>query len=142
MKRIVFALPLLLFAAIAAGIDAESFTDPALQSRYQNLTRELRCVQCQNQTIADSDAPIAVDLRRELRELLAAGKSDDEVLTFLTDRYGDFVLYRPPFVARTWMLWAGPIVVLFAAAGAAIVVIRRRANMPLDKDTDEEVSAQ
>jgi cytochrome c-type biogenesis protein CcmH len=142
MKRWVLSAALIVFANLAAGIDAESFTDPALLARYQNLTRELRCVQCQNQTIADSDAPIAVDLRRELRELLASGKSDDEVLKFLTDRYGDFVLYRPPFVARTWLLWAGPVIVLFAALGTAMVVIRRRATLPIDNDSDPGTSAQ
>jgi cytochrome c-type biogenesis protein CcmH len=135
MKRLLF-VPLLLTTKLAIGIDADSLPDPALQSRYQNLTRELRCVQCQNQTIADSDAPIAVDLRRELRELLSTGKSDDEVLKFLTDRYGDFVLYRPPFAARTWILWGGPAAALLIAILTAGIVIRRRSRLPLNDEPE------
>ena len=135
MKKLTLALLCVLVAKFAFAVDAESLPDPALQARYQALTRELRCVQCQNQTIADSDAPIAIDLRRELRELLVAGKSDDEVLKFLTDRYGDFVLYRPRFNARTFLLWATPVIALFAAVMTAIVVIRRRMRLPLDDES-------
>jgi len=138
------ALLALLCCVSAFAIDrAPAFDDPILLARYQHLTRELRCLVCQNETIADSNAPLAADLRRELRDLIAAGKTDDEVRKFLTDRYGDFVLYNPPFVARTWLLWAAPVIALLAALGVAIGVIRRRAKMPLDSEFEnEEITAK
>jgi cytochrome c-type biogenesis protein CcmH len=137
------ALALLLTWSSANAIDSDAtFDDPALLARYQHLTRELRCPKCQNETIADSDAPVAADLRRELRTLLTAGKSDEEIIKFLTDRYGDFLLYRPPFVARTWILWATPIVGLLAGLVIAAVVIRRRARLPIDADADQGTQAQ
>jgi cytochrome c-type biogenesis protein CcmH len=126
------ALAMVLFGSALAIDSAPAFEDPVLLARYQHLTRELRCLVCQNETIADSNAPLAADLRRELRALIAAGKTDDEIRKFLTDRYGDFVLYNPPFVARTLLLWAAPVIALLAALGVAIVVIRRRAQLPLE----------
>ena len=136
MRRVVLAiLSSLLVAVCAYAIDsAPAFDDPVLQARYQNLTRELRCLVCQNETIADSVVPLAADLRRELRTLIASGKSDEEILKFLTDRYGDFVLYRPPLAARTILLWAAPILALLGAIIAAAIVIRRRAQMPLEDE--------
>ena len=92
----------------------EDFADPILQARYEHLIGDLRCLVCQNESIADSNAPLAADLRREVREMLRAGKQDAEILRFMTDRYGDFVLFRPPFVARTWLLWLAPILLLIA----------------------------
>jgi cytochrome c-type biogenesis protein CcmH len=131
---------LLLLCGTAIAIDsAPAFEDPALLARYQHLTRELRCLVCQNETIADSNAPLAADLRRELRSLIAAGKSDDEIRKFLTDRYGDFVLYNPPFVARTWILWTAPVIALLAALGVAIVVIRRRAQLPIEDGSEIDI---
>jgi cytochrome c-type biogenesis protein CcmH len=133
------AILALLLVVTAHAIDsAPAFDDPVLQSRYEKLTRELRCLVCQNETIADSNASLAGDLRRELRNLIASGKSDEEVLKFLTDRYGDFVLYKPPFVARTWILWATPVLALLAAVGIALVVIRRRAKLPIDSEINSE----
>jgi len=129
-------------SGLAYAIDeAQAFEDPAMQARYLHLTRELRCLVCQNETIADSNVTLAADLRRELRGLLASGKSDDEVLKFLTDRYGDFVLYNPPLKARTWILWSAPIIVLLFAFGTAAVIIRRRARLPMDDETDAGTSA-
>ena len=97
----------------AFAIDtAPAFEDPALQARYERLTRELRCLQCRSETIADSNATLAADLRRQLRELMAAGKSDEEIFQYMTDRYGDYVLYKPPVAPRTWLLWAAPILLL------------------------------
>lgn len=89
-----------------------------LDARLKKLELELRCLVCQNQTLADSDAPLAADLRREVRELAIAGKSDAAIRTYLTDRYGDFVLYNPPLQRNTWLLWFGPFVLL---AGGALV---------------------
>jgi cytochrome c-type biogenesis protein CcmH len=144
MKRSLLSiLGSLLLVVCAHAIDsAPAFDDPILQARYQKLTQELRCLVCQNETIADSNVQLAGDLRRELRGLLAAGKSDEEVLKFLTDRYGDFVLYRPPFIARTWVLWATPIVALLGACAIAFVIIKRRAQLPLDDDPEAGTKAQ
>jgi len=105
-------------AAAARLSTARSTSEPPpaspLDARLKKLERELRCLVCQNQTLADSDAPLAADLRGEIRELAVAGKSDDDIRAFLTARYGDFVLYNPPVQANTWLLWFGPFVLLAA----------------------------
>ena len=132
----------LAYSSAFAIDELTTFKDPTLLARYQQLTRELRCPKCQNETLADSDAPVAADLRRQLREMLVAGKSDDEILQYLIDRYGDFVLYKPPFVARTLILWSMPFIGLLIAGGVATVVIRRRAQLPIDSDTEEGTDIQ
>jgi cytochrome c-type biogenesis protein CcmH len=122
----------------AFAIDTErAFDDPALQARYENLNRVLRCLVCQNQTIADSNAGLAADLRREVREMITAGKSDDEIRKFMTDRYGDFVLYDPPLTARTYVLWAAPVLLLAIAGFVIVTTVRRRAAQPIDADPEE-----
>ena len=127
-----------LFSAAALAIDtAAAFPDAARQARYEQLTNELRCLVCQNQTIADSNAGLAGDLRREVKEMIAAGKSDDEIKTFLTARYGDFVLYNPPLTARTLLLWAAPALLVLITVGAAARVILRRSKAPIDADPEE-----
>ncbi|WP_028006996.1 cytochrome c-type biogenesis protein [Solimonas flava] len=108
----------------AAELDAEQ------QARYQTLINELRCLVCQNQTIADSNAPLAADLRQQVETQIRAGRSDAEIKRYLTDRYGDFVLYRPPFKAKTWLLWGGPFVVLLIALGVALRFVRARRAAP------------
>lgn len=121
---------LLLAAAPALAIDMEpAFEDPALQARYDALTRELRCTVCQNQTIADSNASLARDLRREVRRLMTEGKTDQEIRDFLTARYTDFVLYKPPVKPQTYLLWAAPVLLLLGGLGAAAAVIARRARI-------------
>jgi len=144
MRRAAWLATLLLVAASAAAIDAEApLPEPAMQARYEQLARELRCLVCQNETIADSSAPLAADLRRELRRMIAAGQSDEQVREFLTARYGDFVLYRPPVTGRTWLLWAAPVLLLLVALGTAVTVILRKARAArentglLDLDEDE-----
>lgn len=127
--RAICLLVAILFLGTAHAIDAEKLDDPVLQQRYERLTHELRCLVCQNETIADSNATLAADLRREVRQLMKAGKSDVEIRAFLTERYGDFVLYRPPVTPRTWLLWAAPALLLLGGALVAIVVIRRRARV-------------
>jgi cytochrome c-type biogenesis protein CcmH len=129
----------LLGAAPAAwAIDTQpAFADPALQHRYETLNRELRCLVCQNQPIADSNAGLAVDLRREVKAMIEAGKSDDEIRTFMTDRYGDFVLYNPPLTARTYLLWAAPVLLLAIALYAIFSIVRRRSRQPIDIDPEE-----
>jgi cytochrome c-type biogenesis protein CcmH len=135
MRKLFSAVLLALFCLqTALAIDkAPAFEDPAQQTRYEKLSRELRCLQCRSETIADSNAQLAVDLRRQLRELMAAGKSDKEIMQYMTDRYGDYVLYKPPVVPRTWLLWAAPVLLVLGGGIAAAITIRRKSKLP---DTD------
>jgi cytochrome c-type biogenesis protein CcmH len=113
-------------AALLMALALSAHADEDLDKRAAALEEELRCLVCQNQTIADSHAGLAADLRREVREQLAQGKSEQEVLDFMVQRYGDFVLYRPPVKSTTWLLWCGPFLLL--AAGALLLVSRLRAG--------------
>ncbi|MDQ3510136.1 MAG: cytochrome c-type biogenesis protein CcmH, partial [Pseudomonadota bacterium] len=122
-----FALaPLAAFAQVATNTAPLEFTDRAEAERFHALVAELRCVKCQNQSLADSDALIAQDLRREVLTLMRDGKSDDEVKQFLVARYGEFVLYRPQVQSSTWLLWFGPALLLIAGAWVIVVTVRRR----------------
>lgn len=117
--------------------------DPALEKRVTGLAHELRCLVCQNQTLADSNAPLAVDLRNQIREQLAQGASERDVIDFMVARYGDFVLYRPPLKATTLALWAGPFLLL--ALGAVLLlrrVARRREHEPQLSDTERARAAK
>ncbi|MGH8238802.1 MAG: cytochrome c-type biogenesis protein, partial [Steroidobacteraceae bacterium] len=109
--KVLFALvAAVVCAQFAFAIDtAPAFADPAQQARYEHVIRELRCLVCRSETIADSNATLAADLRRQVREMMAAGKSDQEIFQHMVDRYGDYVLYNPPLAARTWLLWGAPI---------------------------------
>lgn len=119
----------LLLACQAFAIDTgQAFADPAQQERYESLIQDLRCLVCQNQSIADSNAMLASDLRREVRDLMEAGQSDAQIQRFMTERYGDFVLYRPPVRPRTWLLWSAPALLLLGGIGIALLVITRRAR--------------
>ncbi|MDQ7912225.1 cytochrome c-type biogenesis protein CcmH [Pseudomonas sp. 102515] len=109
-----------------AAIDPYGFRDDAERARFQALTRELRCPKCQNQDLADSNAPIAGDLRREIQRLMAAGRSDDEIIAHLEQRYGEFIRYRPPFEGRTLLLWLLPALGLLGGTGLLLVLTRRR----------------
>ena len=114
--------------------------DPALEARVLRISAELRCLVCQNQTIAESNAELAVDLRRQVRDMLRKGASDREVLDYMTARYGDFVLYRPPVKSTTLLLWAGPAVLLLGGLVTLLLVLRRRSRMPdsaFDRDEDD-----
>ncbi|AVP97071.1 cytochrome C biogenesis protein [Ahniella affigens] len=117
---------LLCFSAAAFALDPMPFKDRDEELRFQDITRELRCLVCQNQNIADSNADLARDLRLEVFEMMREGKSDDEIKTFMTERYGDFVLYRPPMKPSTWLLWFGPFLVLLAGGFLLIRHIRGR----------------
>ena len=114
--------------------------DPALEARGMKISNELRCLVCQNETIAASHAELAVDLRRQVREMLQNGQNEQQVVDYMTARYGDFVLYRPPFKALTVLLWIGPAVMIVLGLGALFVVLRRRSRLadeafePDDKD--------
>lgn len=130
---------------VATPVDAQgpsSARDP-LEARVHSITAELRCLVCQNQTVADSNSDLANDLRREVRKQLASGASDQAVLDFMTQRYGDFVLYRPPVKSTTALLWAGPGVMLVGGLAALAFVLRRRSRLPdaaFDADDESTVN--
>jgi cytochrome c-type biogenesis protein CcmH len=137
MERIgfLFAVTLFLAAFPARAIAPEEMlADPAQQAVYEHLTNEVRCLVCQNQTIADSTAPLAVDLRREIRRMLEAGQSEEEIKTFLLDRYGDFVLYRPRWQTSTALLWLAPVLLLLIGGTCLWRIVRRRTSLPIPLD--------
>lgn len=136
MIRTMLVIAALLSATLLFAADAR-FDDPKQQARYDALINELRCLVCQNQTIADSNADLALDLRNKVAEQIAAGRSDAEVVDYLTARYGDFVLYRPPVQANTILLWAGPFLLLAIGIAVLAVTLRRRARFA---DSDEEIT--
>lgn len=130
---------LLLCAASAHAIDqGETFDDPELQARYENIIDEVRCLKCQNQTIKDSNAFLAADLRREIRRMLEEGMSDVEIYDFLVERYGEFALYRPRASGKTLILWIAPAVFLLGGAFFLVQVVRRRMALPIDDDHGTE----
>jgi cytochrome c-type biogenesis protein CcmH len=127
MTKILALLALILLAPAAFAVEpSERLADPALEARARTLSEQLRCLVCQNETIDESGAPLAHDLRVLLRERIAAGDSDAQAVKYLTDRYGDFVLLKPPVVPATYVLWFGPIAVLLLAGGGALLYLRRR----------------
>jgi cytochrome c-type biogenesis protein CcmH len=112
--------------------------DPVVEARLKHLAVELRCLVCQNQTLADSNAPLAEDLRREVRAMIVKNMSDKEIIDFLVERYSDFVLYRPPVRATTVLLWVGPFVLLIVGLAALIITVRRRSRTVIDVPVTEE----
>jgi cytochrome c-type biogenesis protein CcmH len=126
------------FAQKASDPTPLQFRDTAEEERFHDLAAELRCVMCQNQSLADSNAQIAVDLRREVLDLMREGRSDREIREFLVARYGEFVLYRPEVEPKTWLLWFGPL--LFALIGGVVVwrLLRRTARTPPPADDAQE----
>ncbi len=135
MMRSLAILMLCLFAVPALAIDTgKAFDDPELQARYENIIEEVRCLQCQNESIKDSNAYLAADLRREIRRMLSEGQSDAEIFDFLVERYGEFVLYRPQMSGKTLVLWIAPGLLLLLGAGLLINILRRRAALPIDDD--------
>jgi cytochrome c-type biogenesis protein CcmH len=131
VKWLLSVLSLLLMAGHAYAIDSQpSFPDPTLQARYETLTHELRCLVCQDETVADSNADLAADFRRQIHDMVAAGKTDAEIKAYMVGRYGNFVLYKPPVQPNTALLWAGPFLLLLIAIGIVFLVVRRRASQP------------
>jgi cytochrome c-type biogenesis protein CcmH len=130
----------LLLSGAARALDTTVLPDPKLQARYLALTHELRCMQCQNESIADSPVDLAADLRDRVREQLLAGKSDDEIRDWMAARYGDFILFRPRYSWRNAWLWGAPAVLLLAGAWACLRVVRARTQLlsedrePVDED--------
>jgi len=121
-----------------AGEAAPASNDPVLEAKMLRIAAELRCLVCQNQTIADSHADLAVDLRNQVREMLQNGQSEQQIIDYMTQRYGDFVLYRPPFKATTALLWIGPGVMVVLGLTILVVVLRRRSRMSADQfDPDD-----
>jgi cytochrome c-type biogenesis protein CcmH len=118
----------------AAGLDAQGqLQNPALQARFEHIAQELRCLVCQNESIADSNADLARDLRRQVREMLVAGKSDDAIFSFMTDRYGEFVRFAPPLSPKTALIWGAPFFMLLLGAAIIYRVVRQRSRMSLDE---------
>lgn len=116
----------LALASVAFGAATPAAADPALEKRLMTLSAELRCLVCQNQSLADSHADLAIDLKNQVREMMRAGQTDRQIKDYLTQRYGDFVLYDPPVKATTWMLWLGPFAALIAGSAGLVVYLRRR----------------
>jgi cytochrome c-type biogenesis protein CcmH len=135
-SALAFALLAFLAAPLAAKEAAPAAADPALEKRVMTLAEELRCLVCQNQTLAESNAPLAEDLRNQLREKMREGKSDKEVVDFLVERYGDFVLYRPPLKGTTVLLWFGPLLLLVAGFAALLRRVQRRRKLA-DAEVDD-----
>ena len=133
LRRALLALCLVLPFAAAAKEAAPASDDPVLEARVMSVASELRCLVCQNQTIADSHADLAQDLRNQVRDMLRQGKSEAEILAYMTQRYGDFVLYRPPVKPVTTLLWFGPAVLLIGGVIGLMLVLRRRSKLPDDR---------
>jgi cytochrome c-type biogenesis protein CcmH len=138
MKRLALLLFLLAGPVLAATSPSEMLQDPALEARARELGQELRCLVCQNQSIDDSDADLAADIRRLVRERLVAGDTDQQVRDYMVARYGDFVLLKPPVRASTWLLWGGPFIVLLIGAGLIVTHLRRRSVTPAPADLSPE----
>jgi cytochrome c-type biogenesis protein CcmH len=122
-------------AAATAPLDAYGqLENPVLQSRFEHITQDLRCLVCQNESIADSNVELAADLRRQVREMLVAGRSDDAIFEFMTDRYGEFVRFNPPLEPKTLIIWGAPFLALALAVAVVARIARQRSRMPLDDD--------
>ena len=139
----VFAAVFLALAAASTPVHAEparalddygQLTNPALQARFEHITAQLRCLVCQNESIADSNVELASDLRRQVREMLLAGQSDDAIFKFMTDRYGEFVRFNPPLETKTLFIWGAPFVMLLLGVLIVYRIVRQRSRMPLDDE--------
>jgi cytochrome c-type biogenesis protein CcmH len=139
MRPLVAGALLFAFASAALAIDTDkAFDDPELQARYEHIIEEVRCLKCQNQSIKDSNAFLAGDLRREIRRMLSEGKTNDEIYDFLVARYGEFALYRPRMSGKTLVLWIAPIALLLAGGFVLVNILRRRMVMPMEGDAAAE----
>jgi cytochrome c-type biogenesis protein CcmH len=126
---------LLAASPVSYAVDTTQMPTPELQKRYLGLTHELRCMQCQNEAIADSPVSLAADLRRQVAEMLNAGKSDDDVRNYMVERYGNFILFRPPVSAKTIWVWATPGILLLIGAAVAVRITKQRAAL-VDQDNE------
>ncbi len=138
MKQFAVIITFLLIIAGVAVVRAQPTDDVQLEQRMQALTQQLRCLVCRNETLADSPADVAEDLRRQIRDQMKAGKSDQEIIAFLTQRYGDFVLYKPPVKSTTYLLWFGPFVLLIGGTFLLYKYLGQRRRMIADKPLTKE----
>jgi cytochrome c-type biogenesis protein CcmH len=139
MKILPGILTLLLLSSVSLAIDTEeAFEDPEMQARYEKIIDEVRCLKCQNQTIKDSNAFLAGDLRREIRRMITDGMTDEQIFDFLVDRYGEFALYRPRASGKTLILWLAPALLLIGGAFVMLQIVRRRMALPIDDDPAAE----
>ena len=137
MQRIFVLLVAALLMTSAAAIDTDKrFDDPELQARYEQLISEVRCLQCQNQSIKDSNVSLASDLRREIARMIEEGKTDDEIANFLVVRYGEFALYRPRTTGKTLVLWLAPFLLVLFGVFALARVVKHRMSLPIDDDSE------
>jgi cytochrome c-type biogenesis protein CcmH len=137
---VVLAVALMFMPLGASAVDVDAMPTPELQQRYDDLTHELRCMQCQNQSIADSPVGLASDLRRDVREQIIAGKTDEEIRTSMVARYGNFILFRPPFKPATAWVWIAPFMLLILGAIVTVRIVRQRSRM-VESDSSEPDSA-
>ena len=143
MKRFLILIAAMLAIAPVAAIDTgKAFDDPELQARYDKMISEVRCLKCQNQSIKDSNVFLASDLRREIRRLIAEGKTDAEIQDFLVTRYGEFALYRPRIAGKTLILWIAPFLLVLLGIFAMFRILRHRMSMPVDDDPVKEGAAE
>nr|WP_010322310.1 cytochrome c-type biogenesis protein [Marinobacterium stanieri] len=142
IKRLCLWLLLLAPLSATAAIDAYEFSNESNEERFHELTGELRCPKCQNQNIADSDAPLAADLRREVHRMVEEGEPDASIIDFMVTRYGEFVLYRPRVTATTWLLWYGPFVLLGIGLLVVFMISRNRRNRQTLSENSTATEAQ
>jgi cytochrome c-type biogenesis protein CcmH len=143
MRKIILSLLLLWSTYALAGVEVHTFENPEKEQQYNRLIAELRCLVCQNQNLADSNAELAQDLRQEVYEMIQNGATDQEIVSFMVTRYGDFVLYRPPFKATTAFLWIGPFIILIAGFVILLIFIRkRRQSVAVELDETDQARAR
>ena len=134
MKRIIVLLIVTFASSVSLAIDQDKrFDDPEMQARYEQLISEVRCLQCQNQSIKDSNVTLAADLRREIARMIDEGQTDEEIAEFLVTRYGEFALYRPRMTGKTLFLWIVPFVLVLLGLMALVRVVRHRMSLPIDE---------
>ena len=134
-KLAVFIAAALLTSPLFAIDQEKRFDDPELQARYEQLISEVRCLQCQNQSIKDSNVSLAADLRREIARMIEEGQTDEQIAEFLVVRYGEFALYRPRTTGKTLVLWVAPFLLVLLGGFALFRVLRHRMSLPIDDDT-------
>ena len=143
MIKWIMGVVAVLLLIIAIAIDTgKAFDDPELQARYERIISEVRCLQCQNQSIKDSNVLLASDLRREIRRMISEGKTDANIADFLVTRYGEFALYRPRMSGKTALLWLAPFLLLVLGGVAIFRVVRHRMALPIDEDAVEDGQAR
>jgi len=137
MKRLLVIIASTLLVSSALAIDeGKKFDDPEMQARYEKLISEVRCLQCQNQSIKDSNVTLAADLRREIARMIGEGQTDDEIADFLVVRYGEFALYRPRTTGKTLVLWLAPFLLVLFGGAALVRVVKHRMSLPIDVDSE------